>query len=384
MDKKNKNTKAPDNTRKTTRSGSLKSSVSSVVAENRAEAPLARRQNTGDKKTTSTPEKPAASKSKPAATPEASKLEASKPEASTSEASKPETTQGESSIKNNNIRAMEITALLNKQMEEFRNIMISTHKQMVLRMEKKKKSLPIPLRIQPTNKTLKDYREENSYHGPAWNDGSKDIESKDKRDFSRRGSTKQNSYNKNKRKKNNHSSGTDVCTKQNYYKESRTSSNNLIPKTALLMQDGSEYEKYVPEAKINNLHSQINIIHLQLAKGMGFNIEDRPLTFTTAADKVLIPQVKEECKIKVKLVEECTGKIKWYDFNTRCRLDEAMPRTIIFDRFIQDDGERPGLPDIDSSGECEETQKEENSIGLHYFTKKNIFIREVRTIYIFN
>jgi len=150
MDKKNKNTKAPDNTRKTTRSGSLKSSVSSVVAENRAEAPLARRQNTGDKKTTSTPEKPAASKSKPAATPEASKLEASKPEASTSEASKPETTQGESSIKNNNIRAMEITALLNKQMEEFRNIMISTHKQMVLRMEKKKKSLPIPLRIQPT------------------------------------------------------------------------------------------------------------------------------------------------------------------------------------------------------------------------------------------
>jgi len=68
---------------------------------------------------------------------------------------------------------------------------------------------------------------------------------------------------------------------------------------------------------------------------MGFNIEDRPLTFTTAADKVLIPQVKEECKIKVKLVEECTGKIKWYDFNTRCRLDEAMPRTIIFgSRFM--------------------------------------------------
>ncbi|KAG4084157.1 hypothetical protein H8356DRAFT_1362580 [Neocallimastix lanati (nom. inval.)] len=31
-----------------------------------------------------------------------------------------------------------------------------------------------------------------------------------------------------------------------------------------------------------------------------------------------------------------------------------------------------------------ETQKGENSIGLHYLTKKNIFIREVRTIYTFN
>ena len=34
MDKKNNNFKAPENTRKTTRSGSLKSSVGSVAAEN--------------------------------------------------------------------------------------------------------------------------------------------------------------------------------------------------------------------------------------------------------------------------------------------------------------------------------------------------------------
>jgi len=131
MDKKNKNTKAPDNTRKTTRSGSLKSSVSSVVAENSptpAKASQAWRQNTGDKKTTTTPEKPAASKPKPAGAPEASKPESAKPEANKSETSKPETTQGESLIKNNNFKAIDFTALLNKQMEEFRNIMISTHK----------------------------------------------------------------------------------------------------------------------------------------------------------------------------------------------------------------------------------------------------------------
>jgi len=193
---------------------------------------------------------------------------------------------------------------------------------------------------------------------------SKDIEAKrrrnsgnrrgDKKDFGRRESTKQSNYDKNKRDNNNYNIWTDVGTRpgdiQNYYKDSRTSSNNQIPKTALLMQDGSEYEKFVTEAMINNLRtkeglqdlnvlydtgSQINIIHSYLTKEMRFKIEDRPLTLTTAADKVLIPQVKEEFQIKVKLVEERTGKIKWYDFNNRCRLDEAMPRTIILgSRFM--------------------------------------------------
>ncbi|KAG4082005.1 hypothetical protein H8356DRAFT_1324166 [Neocallimastix lanati (nom. inval.)] len=77
MDKKNKNTKAPENTGKTIRS--------------------VPRQNTGDKKTTSIPEKPAESKPKPTASPETSKLEANKPEASN-----PGTIQGESSSKSNN------------------------------------------------------------------------------------------------------------------------------------------------------------------------------------------------------------------------------------------------------------------------------------------
>ena len=93
MDKKNKGTKAPENTRKITRSGSLKSSVGSVAADSSptpVEAPPSRRQNTGDKKVTSTPEKPAASKPKPAAAPEKSQPESSKPEAS-----KPGTNQGE-------------------------------------------------------------------------------------------------------------------------------------------------------------------------------------------------------------------------------------------------------------------------------------------------
>ena len=75
MNKKNKNSKAPKNSRKTTRRGSLKSSVGSVTAENSftpVEAPPARRQNTGDKKTTSTPEKLASSKPKPAVASETS------------------------------------------------------------------------------------------------------------------------------------------------------------------------------------------------------------------------------------------------------------------------------------------------------------------------
>jgi len=87
MDKKNKNNKAPENTRKTTRSGSLKSSVGSVAADSSptpVDAPPSRRQNTGDKKTASIPEKQASSKPKPAAAPEKSQPEAIKPEASKS------------------------------------------------------------------------------------------------------------------------------------------------------------------------------------------------------------------------------------------------------------------------------------------------------------
>ncbi|KAG4094851.1 hypothetical protein H8356DRAFT_997862, partial [Neocallimastix lanati (nom. inval.)] len=733
MDKKSKNNKVPENTRKTTRSGSLKSSVGSVTAESSptpVEAPPSRRQNTGDKKMTTTPEKPAATKPKPAVAPEKSQPEASKPEAS-----RPETNQGESSSKNVNAGVMDFAALLSKQMEDFKNMIISTQqqtaamieqmqnqsemrfakieaelsnfipavdqrfgeverrvedeesssqasvlelqkvqaylsqqlaeskdKEAVVKAEIKKietyldadqikgkqiqqdledkgqklfkieefldvnqerdkaqlneleekveklmainqvqqqeierlgklaldvqnkeqasTSKPFPLHIdtkeakydsyhhftpplmtksamedvvmtdaypveyerdipmfngengdvesfidrlkryfgrhqkyyqsEPTamlyfiedhlqgttkkwyqmdevfkqrddpqpqrlmDRLLKEFKSERTleeltdetkrlllvqqvrpsvreafYDLPAekqtledyvtclrrcdtfpadYKDDyleryeynrerkiaimallgmmdprrpSKDIEAKrrrnsdnrrgDKRDFSRKEPTKQNNYDKNKKDGYNHNSGKDFSTrpseKHNYYKDSRTSSNNPIPKTALLMQAGSEYEVFVPEAKISNLRtkeglqdlnvlydtgSQINMIHPQLAKEMGLKTEDRPLTFTTAAGKVLIPQVTEEFKIKIKLVEERTGKVKWYDFNTRCRLAEAMPRTIILGSRFMDrhliyrkidvhdqqpkvykiDGERPGLPDVDSPGEC--------------------------------
>ena len=123
MDKKNKNSKAPENTRKTTRSASFKILVGSVSAENSptpVEAPPTRRQNTWDKKTINTPEKSAASKPKPAT---------SKPEASKPEASKPGATQGESLSKSNNTGVMDFAALLSKQMEEFKNMMISTQQQ---------------------------------------------------------------------------------------------------------------------------------------------------------------------------------------------------------------------------------------------------------------
>ncbi|KAG4083478.1 hypothetical protein H8356DRAFT_1017464, partial [Neocallimastix lanati (nom. inval.)] len=733
MDKKNKSNKTPENTRKTTRSGSLKSSVGSVTAESSptpVDAPPSRRQNTGDKKMTTTPEKPAASKPKPAAAPEKSQPEASKPEAS-----RPGTNQGESSSKNVNAGAMDFAALLSKQMEDFKNMILSTQQQtaaMIEQMQNQSEmrfakieaelsnfipavdqrfgeverrveneesssqasvlelqkvqaylsqqlaeskdkeaavkaeikkietyldadqikgkqiqqdledkgqklfkieefldanqerdkvhlseleekieklmainqvqqqeierlgklaldaqnkeqastSKPFPLHIdtkearygsyhhftppimtrsamedvvmtdaypveyerdipmfngengdvesfidrlkryfgrhqkyyqsEPTamlyfiedhlqgtakkwyqmdevfkqrddpqpqrlmDRLLKEFTSERTleeltdetkrlllvqqvrpsvreafYDLPAekqtledyvtclrrcdtfpadYKDDyleryeynrerkiaimallgmmdprrpSKDIEAKrrrnsdnrrgDKRDFSRKEPTKQNNYDKNKKDGYNHNSGKDFSTrpseKQNYYKDSRTSSNNPIPKTALLMQAGSECEEFVPEAKISNLHtkeglqdlnvlydtgSQINMIHPQLAKEMGLKTEDRPLTFTTAAGKVLIPQVTEEFKIKIKLVEERTGKVKWYDFNTRCRLAEAMPRTIILGSRFMDrhliyrkidvhdqqpkvykiDGERPGLPDVDSPEEC--------------------------------
>ncbi|KAG4106252.1 hypothetical protein H8356DRAFT_1070323 [Neocallimastix lanati (nom. inval.)] len=104
------------------------------------------------------------------------------------------------------------------------------------------------------------------------------------------------------------------------------------------------------------------MIYPLLDKEMGFMIEDRPLTFTTAAGKVLIPQVAEEFQIKVKLVEQRSGKVKLYDFNIRCRLAEAIPKTIILGSKFMDrhlifrkidvhnqqpkvykiDGERPG------------------------------------------
>ncbi|KAG4094405.1 hypothetical protein H8356DRAFT_881496, partial [Neocallimastix lanati (nom. inval.)] len=133
MDKKNKNNKVPENTRKTTRSGSLKSSVGSVTAESSptpAEAPPSRRRNTGDKKMTTTPEKSAVSKPKPAVAPEKSQPEASKPEAS-----RPETNQGESSSKNVNAGAMDFAALLSKQMEDFKNMIISTQQQTAAMIE---------------------------------------------------------------------------------------------------------------------------------------------------------------------------------------------------------------------------------------------------------
>ncbi|KAG4083347.1 hypothetical protein H8356DRAFT_1089610 [Neocallimastix lanati (nom. inval.)] len=119
--------------------------------------------------------------------------------------------------------------------------------------------------------------------------------------------------------------GTRQSERQNYYKNFYTSSNNPILKTVLLMLNGSEYKEFVPEAKISNFRTQeelknlnvlyntglqINMIHPQLAKEMGFKIEDRPLMLITSAGKELIPQGSEEFKIKVKLVEESTGKVK--------------------------------------------------------------------------
>jgi len=100
--------------------------MGSVAAENSPtpiEAPPARGQNTGYKKTTYTPEKLAAAA-------ETSKYEASKPEAS-----KPGATQGESSSKNNTAGAMVFAALLSKQMEEFKNMIISIQQQTAAMIE---------------------------------------------------------------------------------------------------------------------------------------------------------------------------------------------------------------------------------------------------------
>ncbi|KAG4084079.1 hypothetical protein H8356DRAFT_1318413 [Neocallimastix lanati (nom. inval.)] len=304
MDKKNKSNKAPENTRKTTRSGSLKSSVGSVTAESSptpVEAPPSRRQNTGDKKMTSTPEKPAASKPKPAAAPEKSQPEASKPEA------KKQTLEDYVTC----LRRCDTFPA------EYKDDYLERYE---YNRERKIAIIALLGMMDPRrpSKDIEAKRRRNS-----------DNRRGDKRDFSRKEPTKQNNYDKNKKDGYNHNSGKDF--------NSRTSSNNPIPKTALLMQAGSEYEEFVPEAKISNLRtkeglqdlnvlydtgSQINMIHPQLAKEMGLKTEDRPLTFTTAAGKVLISQVTEEFKIKIKLVEERTGKVKWYDFNTRCRLAE--------------------------------------------------------------
>jgi len=66
---------------------------------------------------------------------------------------------------------------------------------------------------------------------------------------------------KDKRDSNNHINEKDFCSrpndKQNYFKDSRSSSNNLILKTALLIQDGLVYEKYVSEARITQPIDQV-------------------------------------------------------------------------------------------------------------------------------
>ncbi|KAG4086748.1 hypothetical protein H8356DRAFT_961991, partial [Neocallimastix lanati (nom. inval.)] len=94
-----------DSTRKTARSGLLKSSVGSIVANSSptpAEAPTARRQNTGSKKTI---------KIKPAVVPVTSKHES---------------IHGESSTNNNNGGVTNLTAFINKHMEEFKDILLSS------------------------------------------------------------------------------------------------------------------------------------------------------------------------------------------------------------------------------------------------------------------
>ncbi|KAG4101183.1 hypothetical protein H8356DRAFT_1344557 [Neocallimastix lanati (nom. inval.)] len=173
---------------------------------------------------------------------------------------------------------------------------------------------------------------------------SKDIEDKRKRnrDFNRRDSTKQNNYYKNKRDNNNHNGskddGTRQSERQNYYKDFYTSSNNPTLKRVLLMLNGSEYKEFVPEAKISNFRTQeelknlnvlyntglqINMIHPQLAKEMGFKIEN--------PDTARIGRVPD-----------------------KSQADEAMSRTIILD--------------VDSLGECEgdniyivQVQEDENT-----------------------
>jgi len=69
-----------------------------------------------------------------------------------------------------------------------------------------------------------------------------------------------------KKRDNNHNGGKDFgtgsSTKQSYFNDSRTSSNNPIPKSALLMQNGSEYEMFVPEIRINNLRTKEGLQNL--------------------------------------------------------------------------------------------------------------------------
>ena len=109
--------------------------------------------------------------------------------------------------------------------------------------------------------------------------------------------------------------------------------------------------EFVPEATIENLRtnqqekglevlydtgSDINKIHPQLAKDMGFEIINKPCTFTTAAGKAIIPQVTEEFKLRIKLIDEVSGEIKWYEYATRCRLSDAMPKTVVLGSKFMD------------------------------------------------
>lgn len=139
--------------------------------------------------------------------------------------------------------------------------------------------------------------------------------------------------------------------KNTSFKDNRTSSNNPFPKSALYMEQGGTVEDYEPEAVIRNLRhpeederisvlydtgSQVNLIHPQLVKDLGLRVKEQPQSFATAAGKVSISKVTEDFLVKIKLIDEATDRIKWYEYETRCRLADAIPRTIVLGSKFMD------------------------------------------------
>ncbi|KAG4082713.1 hypothetical protein H8356DRAFT_1325387 [Neocallimastix lanati (nom. inval.)] len=89
---------------------------------------------------------------------------------------------------------------------------------------------------------------------------SKDIVAKKRRKSGNRVCDKNDFCRRDRKDKNNYRSGKNVNTRQidrqNYNKNYRMSSNNPIPKTTLLIQDRSIYEKFSSEAKKSSLSTK--------------------------------------------------------------------------------------------------------------------------------
>jgi len=133
------------------------------------------------------------------------------------------------------------------------------------------------------------------------------------------------------------STSTNSSRRNSAWRDSRSSSNNPIPKNYAVQE--AKIEEFRPLAKYERLDgtkfeepveilydsgSHVNIINPELAKKIGLKVKEEPSTYMTIAGKTTLPYVTEEFKVKLWLVNRKDGTTKWHEFKTVCRLAKGV------------------------------------------------------------